>query len=134
MFTHCCLNIVSTLVDVNQLCDNVVAMWGFWSKYNIDKTFRQCCLTFVSMFTQHCLDIHTMLLGHLEAAVVVVVVVLAGREQGEEIIANPLKVEFCLLLLCPYFAMHCMLMLRYNRVPAFLALCIIWNTKLDVLQ
>ena len=38
-------------------CDNIVSMLGFWSKYNIG-----------TMFTQHCLDAHTVFLGRLKVA------------------------------------------------------------------
>ena len=47
-FTQHWYNVVTTLA-------NVVALFGFWSNYNIDITF-----------TQHCLDVHISLLGHLE--------------------------------------------------------------------
>ena len=88
-------NVALTLAkDARQYCNNVVAMLGFWWKYNVGTTFTQCCLKVISMpanvsqccknvgamigfrwkdnygtpFTRSCLDIHTILLGCLEAS------------------------------------------------------------------
>ncbi len=57
MFTQHCLNVVWILVNVNQCCDNIVAMLGFWLKYNVGTTF-----------TQRCLNAHTRLLGRLKVS------------------------------------------------------------------
>ena len=45
------------LDNISQRCDNIVVMLGFWLKYNIG-----------TMFTQHCLVVHTMLLGRLKVS------------------------------------------------------------------
>ena len=44
------------VADIGQCCD-VVAVFGIWSKYNVG-----------TMFKQHCLDVKTMLLGHLKVS------------------------------------------------------------------
>ncbi len=93
MFKHCCLKVVSILTNVSQHSQNIVAMLGFWSKYNVSTTFTQHCLNFVSTlvnvsqhcdnvgailvfwsiynvdatFAQHCLNVHATLQGCLKA-------------------------------------------------------------------